>query len=238
MFLLALLDFIERRLRDIYMSRLDQVLHVIVKQREDQRPNVRAIDIGISHENDFAVAELRQVLLLANAHAERGKDISNLLVFEHLMQAGFLHIQNFSFERKNRLEAAVAALFGGAAGGITLDQIYFAVLRIVNRAIGEFAGQRAVFERVFATDDIARFAGRLARFGRAGNFLDHSLRNRRILFQKLRELLVHNALDDSLDFGISELRFRLSFELRLWNFHRNNNRQPFAEIIARERNFA
>src|SRR5205085_8264323 len=137
------------------------------------------------------------------------EDISDLLVFEHLVQARLLYVQNFSFKRKDRLEATVSPLLGGATGRITLDQIYFAMLRIVDRAIGQLAGKRGIFERILAANNIASFAGRLASFRGTQYFIDNSFAYRRILFEKLRELLVHDRLDDALDFGIAKFRLRL-----------------------------
>ena len=37
----------------------------------------------------------------------------------------------------------------------------------------------------------------------------------------------------SCNFAVAELGFRLSFELRFGHFHRNDSREPFAEVFGR-----
>src|SRR5699024_2092897 len=69
--ILALLDFIERRLGDIYISRFYQRLHEAVEECQKQRADMRTVDIGIRHYNDLMVPCLRKIKLLTDARAER-----------------------------------------------------------------------------------------------------------------------------------------------------------------------
>ena len=62
---------------------------------------------------------------------------------EHLVVAGFFDVEDFALEREDRLIAAVASAFGGAAGGFTLDEEEFAARGIAFLAIGELSGQAA-----------------------------------------------------------------------------------------------
>jgi len=61
-------------------------------------------------------------------------------VGQHLVVACFFHVQNFSLERKDGLEAAVTALFGGTACGFSFDQEKLAAVGIALGAVGELAG--------------------------------------------------------------------------------------------------
>ena len=48
------------------------------------------------------------------------------LFCEHLVEAGFLDVDDLAADREDRLGPAVAALLGGAAGGVTFDDVEFA----------------------------------------------------------------------------------------------------------------
>jgi len=90
---------------------------------------VRAVNVGVRHENDFAVANLGGIeVVLADAAAQRrnhGADSS----WQHLVVAGLFNVEDLALERQNGLEAAVAALLGGAACAFALDQIKLAAGR-------------------------------------------------------------------------------------------------------------
>src|SRR5271163_4963725 len=101
---------------------------------------MRTVDIGVGHQNDFAVADFRRIeIFFGDAGAERGDHRSDLFVSEHLVIARFFHVENFSLEREDGLEAAVAALFGGAACGFTLYEKKLAAIGIALGTVGELA---------------------------------------------------------------------------------------------------
>jgi len=109
---LALTAFhaVERRLRDVDMAAVDKLLHVAEEEREKQRADVAAVDVGIGHQNDFVIAELAGVeIVFTDAGAERGDDGANFFVAEHLVVAGFFDVEDFALEREDRLIAAVAS---------------------------------------------------------------------------------------------------------------------------------
>ena len=98
------------------------------------------------------------------------------LADEHLVEARPLDVEDFSAQRQDRLEVAVAALLGGAAGRIALDQEDLGLRRVALLAVGELAGQRADVERALAPRQLARLARRLARGGRFHHLADDDLR--------------------------------------------------------------
>jgi len=71
-------------------------------------------------------------------------------VGEHLVVASLLDVEDLSLQGKDRLEAAVATLFGGATCGLTLDEKEFAAIGLALGAVGEFAGQPSAIECAFA----------------------------------------------------------------------------------------
>src|SRR5690606_39551693 len=59
------------------------------------------------------------------------------------------------------LEAPVAALLGGAACRVALDDVDLALRRVAFLAVGQLAGQRAAVERALAAHQVACLARRL-----------------------------------------------------------------------------
>ena len=77
---LALLGLVQRRLRDVDVAALDQFGHLPVEECEQQRADVRAVDVRVGHDDDAVVAQLvgvERVLVflvagrLAEARAQR-----------------------------------------------------------------------------------------------------------------------------------------------------------------------
>ena len=54
------------------MPRFDQLRHLTIEERQQQRADVGAIDVGVGHDDDLVVAQLVDVELFpANAGAQR-----------------------------------------------------------------------------------------------------------------------------------------------------------------------
>ena len=61
LFALFAFDLIKGRLRNVDPARPHQLRHLPEEKGEQQSANVRAVDIGIGHNNDSAVAQLRDI---------------------------------------------------------------------------------------------------------------------------------------------------------------------------------
>ena len=81
----------------------------------------------------------------------------------------------------------IAAAFGGAAGGIALDQKDLALGGVGVPAVDQLAGQARPFERVLAAREVAGFLGRFARALRLHALVDDRARLLRILFEEKLE---------------------------------------------------
>ena len=77
---------------------------------------MRAVDIGVGHDDDLLVAQILFVEMRAGAAAERLDQIGELRVLRQLVLAGGGDVQNFAAQRQHGLRAAVARLLGRAAG--------------------------------------------------------------------------------------------------------------------------
>ena len=152
---------------------------------------------------------------------------------KHLVVARFFYVEDFPLQRQNRLVAAIAALFGGSACRLALNQIQFAAFRTALAAVRQFAGQTAAIERTFAPGKIAGLAGGFASTRRFNRLVDDAAGDGRILFQEHSQPLVQKGLHGAADVGI-QLALGLAFKLRLRQLDADHSHQAFADIISGE----
>ena len=161
--MLVLLQLVERRHRQIHMSLADELRHEAVQEGQHQRIDVRAVHIGIRHDNDLVVTQLRDVKILVDAGAEGRDHGLDFLVLVDAFLSRLLDVQNFAAERQNRLRRPASGRLGGAACGISLDQENLTVLRILVGAVRQLSGQSHAVQCRFAAGEIPRSARRLSR---------------------------------------------------------------------------
>ena len=192
--LAALLDLVERRLGDVDVAGVDQLVHLAEQQRQDERADVRAVDVGVGHEDHLVVAGPLDVELVAHAGADRGDQRLDLVVLQHLVDARLLDVEDLAAQRQDRLRVAVAALLGRAAGGVALDDEDLGQRRVLDRAVGELARQARVLERALAARQVARLARGRARLRGLDGLADDRARLLRVLLEELGELRVDDRL--------------------------------------------
>ena len=230
---LAALDLIERRLGDIDVAALNQFAHLPEEEREQQRADVRAVDVGVRHDDDLVVAQLVRVEVVPpDAGAERRDQRADLLAGQHLVEARPLDVQDLAAQRQHGLIFAVAALLGRAAGRIALDQEQFGERGVALLAIGELAGQVGDIERALAAGEFARLAGRFARRGGFRHLGGDDLAVGRMLLEPLAERLVDDAFDHRPHLGGDQLVLGLRREFRVRHLHREHAGQALAAIVA------
>ena len=88
--------------------------------------------------------------------------VSDLVAGQQLLEARPLDVEDLAAQRQDRLELAVAALLGRAAGGVALDDVDLAQRRVLLLAVGELAGQAHAVEHALAARHLARLARRFA----------------------------------------------------------------------------
>src|SRR5262249_8659330 len=156
---LALLDLEQRRLRDEQVASLDDRVHVTEEERQQQGADVRAVHVGVRHQDDLVVTQLREVeLLRADARAHRRDEQTDFIVGDNLVVPRLLRVDDLAAQRQDRLRLAIASLLGRAAGGIALDEEELAILWVALRAVGQLGRQSLVIAPA-----LARQLARLAR---------------------------------------------------------------------------
>ena len=174
-FRLAARHLVERRLGDEHVALLHQLHHLPVEERQQQRADVGAVDVGVGHDDDLVVAQLRDIEVVADAGAERGDDVGHLLGRQHLVDARALDVEDLAADRQHGLELALAALLGGAAGRVAFDDEKLGVGRVAVLALGETARKPQVVERALTPRQLARLARRLAGERRLDDLADDGL---------------------------------------------------------------
>ena len=82
---------------------------------------MRAINIGIGHDDNLLIAQPRLVIRRPHAAAQRQHKVGNLLALLHFCCGGIGDIEDFAAQGQNRLVFAVTPLFGTAARAVALD---------------------------------------------------------------------------------------------------------------------
>ncbi len=183
---------------------------------------------------DFVDVERAFLFAVADSRADRGDHRLDFLVLKRAVKAGFLDVDQLSTEGQNRLGPTVAALFGGATGGVTFDNIKLGFRRVAFGAIGEFPGKPTAGQGGFP-NGFASFSRGFAGTSRVEGFFDDPFRKRRIFVEKLHQTFVNDGGNDPFDLGVDELIFRLRVEARVRHFHRNHGDEAFANIVPGER---
>src|SRR5438270_3312320 len=226
-------DGVQRRLRRIHVSALDQRPHVPEQERQEQCADVSAVDVRVGQHHDLPVPALRHVHLFADAGADRVDQRADLLALEHLVQPSFLDVRDLAADRKDRLRLAAARGLRAAACRVALDDEQLGRVGIPRRTVGELAGQASAFERTLSRD-VARLLRGLARLRRRDAFARDPVRFGGVLLQPVPQPVVHDTLDERADLGVPELRLRLAFELRLAELHAYDRDDALPDVFALE----
>src|SRR5438132_2727185 len=230
--LFAQLQPVERWLADVDAAVFHERAEVPIQQGQEQRADVRTVDVGVAEKDRPAVTKLLDVEVVPDPGAERGDERLDLLVAEHLVGSCLLDVEDLAAEREDRLGSPVSAALRAAAGGRTLDDEELALFGVALRAVGEFSGQREAIERTLALHEIACFARRFPRPERGEALLHDALRVGGVLLEVLTEGVVHGSRDLARHFGVAEARLRLPFELRFADLHADDRGEPLADIIG------
>ena len=235
--LVAFLDEVERGSGEVDVAVLDELGHIAEEEGEHEGVDMCAVDIGIGHDDDLVVAELAEVEglgVLGGAHgdAEGGVDVADGFALEGAVAHHFLDIEDFTAEGQDGLEAAVAALLGGATCGVTLDEEDLAFGGVVALAVGQFAGHAGGGEDVAALHHLAGLAGGLAGAGGEDDLVDDGVGLGGMLLEVVFEHLADGLVDGAAHLGVAELGLGLALELGFGDLDGDDGGETLAEVVA------
>jgi hypothetical protein len=214
---------------------LDQFRHLAEEEREQKRADMRAVHVGVGHDDDLVVAQLADVELVPpDPGAERGDERADLLATEHPVEARAFDVQDLAAQRQDGLVVARPALLGRAAGAVTLDEEQLGLGRVLFLAIGELAGERGHVHRRLAPGQFAGLARGLPRQRGLDDLADDQPGLVGVFLEPFAELLVHQALDGGAHLGGDQLVLGLGRKLRVRHLDRQDAGQPLARVVAGE----
>ena len=216
------------------MALLNQLGHEPEQQREQQGRNVLAIHVSVGHEHDLAIAEFLNVELVVNAGAQGSDNGLDLVVFQHLVQAGFFHIEDLAPQRQNRLIHGVPTTFGRTAGGVALHNVELGFGWVLGPAVRKLAGESAQVGGGFPPHHFPSFAGRHPGVRRGYRLVDNHLGFGRVCVQPVGNVLVDGFLHKAPHLGVAQLRLGLPFELGFTHPHRDHGGQAFTAVVTGE----
>ena len=79
-FLFALLHLKQGRLSQIELAFFDQIPHIAKKEGHDQSADMATVDIGIGHDNDLAIAQFLEIVVLTETGAQCGNQREQLII--------------------------------------------------------------------------------------------------------------------------------------------------------------
>ena len=173
-----------------------------------------AVDIGIGHNDDLMISELGLIEFISDSCAECSNNRLKFLVGIHLIDTCLLYIKHLTPKRKDRLVLSLTTLLSGTAGGISLNDEYLTELCFIRLTISKLTGKLYGIKSCLSS---CCFSGVLCcctcSAGRKALLHDY-LGDLGILLEICGKLIGNCILNHGSDLGISELRLRLSFELR------------------------
>ena len=191
-----------------------------------------SVHVRIGHDDDLVVAQLGDVKIVVDARPEGGDHGFDLRVTVNPIQARLLHVEDLSSQGKNGLGALISGVLGGAAGRVSLHQEDLAVLRVLVGAVRQLAGQGHPLQSRLSPGQVPGLSGcRPGSLGEDG-LLQHGLGHRRILLQKIGELLADHAVHRAPGLAVSQLLLGLALKLGLADLDADDGRQTLSYILS------
>ena len=95
---------VEGRHSDVEIAILDNLRHIAIEKRHNERRNMLSVDVGIGHNDYLMVAQLLDigffgVFIQTKTNAKCLNDVVNFVALESFVPHCLLDIQNFTAQR-------------------------------------------------------------------------------------------------------------------------------------------
>ncbi|KAF5036929.1 hypothetical protein DSECCO2_569990 [anaerobic digester metagenome] len=224
---------VQGRLRDVQVAAVDELLILPEEEGQQQGADVRAVHVGVGHDDDLVIAQLVVVGVVLAYPCAHGRDEGlHFLVGQHLVEAGALGVQDLAAQRQDGLGGGVAALLGRTACGVTFHDEQFRFRRVLGLAVGQLAGQRVVGQGSLAAHQFLGAAGGVAGSGGVHGLVDDQPGVLGVFAKVHVQLVVHDAGNQARDFAVAQLGLGLALELGLRQLDGHHRGQALAHVIA------
>ena len=143
-------------MRNIDVSGLDHGAHLAIEEREQQRADVAAINVGVGQDNHFVITGFAHIkLVVADATTDGSDQRLNFGVLQHFVEACALDIENFSANWQDRLRSWFACVYCCAAGRVAFNDKQFGFAGVGAGAVFQLVGHTRARECSLAAHCVA-----------------------------------------------------------------------------------
>ena len=226
---------IERRLGEEQVPGAHDLGHLLEEERHQQRRDMRAVHIGVGHDDDTVVAQRARVAVLARPAAQCQRQVGNFAVGADLVGGRARNVQDLAADRQDRLRFAVARLLGAAARAIAFDDEQFSLALAFAAAIGELARQAQLLGVGGALAlDFALLLALQALVHALHHFAEQRLAALHIVGEEVVEVIAHRVFDQPRGFGRGQAVLGLRLELRFADEHAEHHLGAGHHIVGGE----
>ena len=210
----------QRRLGEEQVAVLDQLRHLAIEERHQQRGDVGAVDVGVGHDDDPLVTQAVVVVVRAGTATQCQNEILDFLVLAHLVGGGAGHVEDLAAQRQDGLGLPVPCGLGRAAGRVALDQEDFGTDGRGTRAVGQLARQTKLAGGGLALL-LAILAAAQALVGLGDHVFQQDVAGFLVADQPVLEIVADDRLYDLGRLDADQLFLGLALELRLFDEDRD-----------------
>ena len=189
------------------------------------------VHIGIGHDDDLMIPQFGNIKIFMDTGTKCSDHGFDLRIAVDSIQTGFLHIQDLSTKRQDRLGCTASRCLGRTAGRIPLYDVDLTVFGIFIRTVCQFSRKRQSFQCRFSSGQITGFSRRISGTLCQYRFVHDGFCHRRILLQKNLQCSAYHSIHGTSRLTVTQLLFRLSFKLRFFNFYTDDGSQTLTDIF-------
>ena len=195
---------------------------------------MRAVYIGIGHNNNLAVPQLLNVKVLADGSSQRRDHRHQLFIAVYPVDPRLFYVQHFAPEGENCLIPPVSSFLGGTACRVTLDNVQLCSLCGFFLTVCQLSGEGSAFHRRLAPCGFSGFFCCFPGILRGQALVENCPCHRRIFLKVAHELIKDHFFDKWTHRRIAQPSLGLSFKFALRQLYGNNCRQAFPHVIAQK----
>ena len=203
-----------------------------IEERHQQRRDMRAIDIGVRHDDHPAIPQSVAVEPVPHPTSQRLDQVLQLLVLPQLVGRGAGDVQDLAAQWQHRLRLPIARLLGRPAGAVAFHQEDLGLGGVLARAVGQLARQAQLARRRLAGGVLALLAPQPL-LGPVDHEGQQIVRLRRVAGEEMVEPVAQRGLDQPRRIRAGQLFLGLALELRIADEDRQLGGHRRQQVLGR-----